>query len=252
MNSPYEAPLYIQIENLLAQKITTNEFLPGEKISSERQLAETYGVNRMTVKRAIDALVKRGFLIRKQGSGTFVQSKNLGDKFYFDLAFNDENTNAGMTKLLSQTGIKLTNKVLGSEVFLTTSFFQQKLNLNVTDKIFGLHRLRLNDSSPFAIEYNYLPYDLFIDAEDINFKQVGLYDYMGSCNHQPTQIFQNVQAIPALEREANLLEVDTGTVLYYVQYSSTDSSGRIVEYTESYLDPSKVHMQYTIDLNADK
>ena len=86
MNDLFHAPLYIQIENLLEKKILSKEFLPGSKIPSERDLAIQYGVNRMTVKKAIDALREKGLLYRKQGSGTYVTSSNVDkENVYFNL-----------------------------------------------------------------------------------------------------------------------------------------------------------------------
>ena len=55
----YRMPLYIQLQDIITKKIEEQVFLPGEKIPSERELAETYGVNRMTAKRAVNQLVER-------------------------------------------------------------------------------------------------------------------------------------------------------------------------------------------------
>ena len=66
----YRMPLYIQLQDIITKKIEEQVFLPGEKIPSERELAETYGVNRMTAKRAVNQLVEKGYLYRVQGSGT--------------------------------------------------------------------------------------------------------------------------------------------------------------------------------------
>ena len=63
----YRMPLYIQLQDIIIKKIEEKKYLPGEAIPSERKMAETYGVNRMTVKRAINKLVELGYLIRKPG-----------------------------------------------------------------------------------------------------------------------------------------------------------------------------------------
>lgn len=71
-NIDYRMPLYIQLQDVLIKRIEEGEFLPGEMIPSERKMAEQYGINRMTVKNAVNSLVERGYLFRVQGRGTFV------------------------------------------------------------------------------------------------------------------------------------------------------------------------------------
>lgn len=66
-------PLYHQLaEDLLAQ-IRSGGYGAGERLPSEHELAERYGVGRPTVRQATDVLVQRGLLTRKRGSGTFVR-----------------------------------------------------------------------------------------------------------------------------------------------------------------------------------
>ena len=54
----YRMPLYIQLQDIIIKKIEEKQYLPGEAIPSERKMAEAYGVNRMTVKRAVNKLVE--------------------------------------------------------------------------------------------------------------------------------------------------------------------------------------------------
>ena len=68
----YRMPIYIQLQDIIVKKIEEKKYLPGEAIPSERKMAEMYGVNRMTVKRAVSKLVEKGYLERKPGSGTYV------------------------------------------------------------------------------------------------------------------------------------------------------------------------------------
>ncbi|MBU5583520.1 GntR family transcriptional regulator, partial [Enterococcus sp. S181_ASV_20] len=58
----YRMPLYQQIKAAIQKKIENKEYLEGAAIPSERKLAEIYEVNRMTAKKAIDALVEEGYL----------------------------------------------------------------------------------------------------------------------------------------------------------------------------------------------
>jgi DNA-binding GntR family transcriptional regulator len=65
-------PLYYQLENLLREKIVSGELEPGDKLPTELELIEQYGVSRITVRQALQALADEGLIERKQGRGTVV------------------------------------------------------------------------------------------------------------------------------------------------------------------------------------
>ena len=65
-------PLYLQLKNTLLNRIDNGELLPGERLESERDLAEKYGVNRQTVRLALNVLIEDGVLIKVPYKGTFV------------------------------------------------------------------------------------------------------------------------------------------------------------------------------------
>ena len=62
----YKIPLYIQLKQLILERIADGEYLPGEKIPSEREMAATYKINRMTVKDAVNSLVEDGILYKEK------------------------------------------------------------------------------------------------------------------------------------------------------------------------------------------
>lgn len=66
-------PLYHQLATLLATGIERGEYPAGERLPSEHQLAERFGLGRPTVRQATDVLVRRGLLERRRGSGTYVR-----------------------------------------------------------------------------------------------------------------------------------------------------------------------------------
>ena len=64
--------LYLQLEVSLKQKIVTGEYAVGERIPTELEMCEEYGVSRITVRRAVQDLVEEGMLKKLRGRGTFV------------------------------------------------------------------------------------------------------------------------------------------------------------------------------------
>lgn len=78
INHNNSLPLYQEIMYLVEEKIKTGELSPGAKLPAERKLAEKLNVNRSTVIRAMEELTAQGVLLRKKGSGTFVNPDKWG------------------------------------------------------------------------------------------------------------------------------------------------------------------------------
>lgn len=76
LNPDSSEPLYAQLAEKLARQIRKGEFEAGMKIPSENVLAERYGIGRPTVRQATDLLIRRGYLVRRRGSGTFVRERS--------------------------------------------------------------------------------------------------------------------------------------------------------------------------------
>jgi GntR family transcriptional regulator len=70
MNSPI--PLYHQLAERLTAKIRAGEYPEASRIPSEHQLAAEYRIGRPTARQATDLLVRKGLLVRRRGSGTYV------------------------------------------------------------------------------------------------------------------------------------------------------------------------------------
>ncbi len=73
-------PLYQQVMDDLKGEIARGVYTAGSCIPSEMELAKSYGVGRVTVRRAIEELSRAGYLNRQQGRGTFVCAPKLKRK----------------------------------------------------------------------------------------------------------------------------------------------------------------------------
>ena len=72
-----QSPLYQQLMTRLKNDILAGVYPSGARIPSEQLLCETYGVSRVTVRKAMLDLVQEGLLVRKQGKGTFVADERI-------------------------------------------------------------------------------------------------------------------------------------------------------------------------------
>ena len=84
-----DAPVYIQIHNAIRADIEAGKWRVGDRIPSERDLAVTFKVSRMTLRQAIQTLVDEGILERRVGSGTYVANQKVQEKMSGVTSFTD-------------------------------------------------------------------------------------------------------------------------------------------------------------------
>ena len=203
-----------------------------EKITSEREMADTYCVNRMTVKNSISSLVEANILYRVHGKGTFVAKKETEKVAFYE---NYTDTGRGLGAVLKDSGKPLTNQTLEKGVIQCRGYLANKLHILKNDDVYVLHRLRSMGTESFALEYCYVPFRLFEDIDSYNFEHVSLYDYMKSKGHLPVVFSQRLTILKAVQPEARLMKIQEGQPLYYFEYIGKDAKGNVVEYTESYV-----------------
>lgn len=132
-------PLIRQIREALELKIAGNIWRPGERIPSERELAEHLGVSRLTARLAINELVAEGMLERQQGKGTYVKAR-LDQPLARFYSFTDEMIRKGMRPRS-----------------LIRSFDADQAGLpELGGAVHRLVRLRLADDEPIMFETTYI------------------------------------------------------------------------------------------------
>ena len=88
-------PLYDQIERNLRDLVVNGHLKPGEAMPGEWDLADLYGVSRLTVRRALDELVRQNWLEKKHGVGTFVRQPTMATIAAGKLSFTEQMRSIG-------------------------------------------------------------------------------------------------------------------------------------------------------------
>ena len=159
-------PLYQQVMDDLKGEIARGVYAAGSRIPSEMELAKSYGVGRITVRRAIEELSRAGYLNRQQGRGTFVCAPKLKRKirqkddvqsFTEGCAANDMVAGA---RLVSRTVVAATRE--------DAAFF----GVEPGSELIVVERVRTADGIPVMLENNAFvladhPYLQTLAAEDL-------------------------------------------------------------------------------------
>jgi DNA-binding LacI/PurR family transcriptional regulator len=80
---------HANVYDALLRQLREGRWKPGDRIPTEAELVEQYGVSRITVTRAVRDLEARGFVERRRGAGTFVRSSGTGANLAFGLLIPD-------------------------------------------------------------------------------------------------------------------------------------------------------------------
>ncbi len=141
---------YLTIKNHLKEAIERNDFKPGEKIYSELELKEKYGVSNTTVVRALQELVFEGYLTRIQGKGTFVSKGMLKKKVGFTEHNVIHKPGGGFEEYTESVKVLSIKEITDKEI-------ARIVEIGANEKIIHFTRMRLDDQKPFAIQHNYIP-----------------------------------------------------------------------------------------------
>lgn len=158
-------PLHLQLRNLLKSEI--DQALYADKIPTEFELMEKYGVSRSTVRQAVKTLVDEGVLEKKQGLGTFIAVRPIEEWLGNLSSFIEIVNDMGM-----KPGIKLLERGFASE--------PQEIadTLGIEDQFYYIHRLRTANGVPLVYEKQYYPLEIgkALDKYDLN--NVSTYDIL--------------------------------------------------------------------------
>lgn len=214
-------PKHAQLRDILSELCRTT-LKPGDILPGERILEETYGVSRITVRRAIGDLVAEGRLRRVRGKGTFVAPNPLVSRLHL-ASFSDE---MGYQKVQASSRILLGERSAApGEV---CAFFGTEASVSHTH----LRRLRLGDGEPYSIDdgwYNSAFAPTLLENDIYN----SVYSVLDNTFKVPiTEAEQTVTAVAAEEDIAELLDIPPNTPLLHITRLAR-SGDRPVEWCSS-------------------
>lgn len=230
-------PLYSQLKDRIISTINNDELKYGEKIPTEIEIMEQYNVSRITVRRAIEELVEEGYLIKKQGKGTFVIKNKIERK----LTYSYKNTQPiSFTKELELNNIIPSAQVIDLKIIDPIEEFNKMLNINLNDKLIYMKRLRLANNIPTAIEINYFSYTYF--EELLNKNLTGsLYKIL----EEDFKVFPNknlkleLEVVKANDEQSKLLNIPISEPLFLFFGITADNNNNPIHIAKRYLIASK-------------
>ena len=214
-------PLYQQVMDHIRDDIHQGTYAEGDRIPSEAELSEIYGVSRITVRRAVKELSDDGYLTKRQGKGTFVSRPKLMRKLHQD------SSTQSFTDTCRESGREPGARLLGRELTEAWTEEREFLGLEEGARLIHVRRLRTVDGIPIMLENNFFPAEGFGFLLDEDLEDVSIFDVV----EQRTGRRPNgddactLEIVRATSELSAPLGVPRGEPLFYEHIDFTDQDG---------------------------
>jgi GntR family transcriptional regulator len=215
----------------LADRIEVGEFAQGDRLPTERALSQQLGVSRMTVRAAMDRLVQRDLIVRRQGSGTFVAEPKLRQ---------DASKLRGFFEDTVGQGVLPVSRLLEQGDMLATRHLAGVLNLSVGESVYRVVRIRSARGVPVVLETSYFPAAVVPGLLAMDLEHSSIYRLMGQeFSARPVRARQSLEVSTAHGSDAAALEIPAGSPVMLIERVSWDALDRTVEYARDLYRPDR-------------
>ncbi len=222
-------PVHVSIRDDLRMRITAGEWVAGDRLPSEIDLAGRYGVARMTIRQAIGALADEGLVVRRQGLGTFAADRLATRRVGALLSFTEE---------MASQGRDVKTTLIKAGVEQPPDRAREALQLAAGAAAVTIQRVRIVDGGPLVVQHSWLPYARFAGLDADPLINGSLYATIeGRYGVRITRARQVFTATATGEPEAGLLELEPGSPVLQITSITYDGTNRPVEFAMSAMRP---------------
>jgi GntR family transcriptional regulator len=217
-------PVYYQLAQELQRRIEAGLLKPGDLVPSERELADTYGISRMTVRQGLANLVSEGLLSRERGRGTFVTIPKIDKRLGSLTSFTED---------MRSRGKRASSRVLSARMVLPTPRVVEGLKVPEGQMVALVERLRLADNEPVGIERAHL---FFAGCEAVLERDLtgSLYQILRSeLGVFPTSAEERIEAGACSPHEAEVLGITRQTPVLLITRITLTQHQRPFEFVDS-------------------
>jgi GntR family transcriptional regulator len=223
INFESRIPYYIQLMDILKEKVQLGNWAAGDQIPGEQDLCELYGISRTVVRQALRELELEGVINRRKGKGTFISQPKISEGLAQKLT--------GFYQDMVERGLKPVTKVLHQNVTHSNEKVARFLNINPGDKVVDILRLRFINEEPIQLVTTYIPFEICPALATVDLTNRSLYEYLET----ESGVFiakgrRYLEAVLANESEAELLGIERGSPLLMLDSISFSESGQPIEY----------------------
>jgi GntR family transcriptional regulator len=217
LTTEYPEPLWEQARAALYARIAVGEVKAGSRLPPERELCQLLGISRVTLRKALAALVEEGVLRSAHGRGWYVASPERKEW---------PNTLESFTETARRMGLVSSSRVLRSELGTSTLDEAEAFQIAPGTPLYRLDRVRMLDGVPIAVDESLVPGDIAVGLDTVDFTTRSLYDTIAGLGFQLAQADTTIEARQADGVLAGHLAIAAGTPVLEMRQIVRDRNQR--------------------------
>jgi GntR family transcriptional regulator len=216
-------PYYLQLIDILKERVQQGIWVPGDQIPGEQDLCKLYGVSRTVVRQALLELELEGTIVRRKGKGTFITKPKISEGLVQKLT--------GFYQDMVERGLKPVTRVLHQAVIPASEKVAHYLGIEPGARVIEIERLRAINDEPILVVTTYIPFELCPPLATADLTERSLYEYLETqAGILLARGQRYIEAVPASESEAQLLGITRGAPVLMLDSISYTENGQAVEY----------------------
>ncbi len=237
MDTRTKVPLYMQLKTLILEKIQSKEWQPGYMLPTETNFQDMFNVSRMTVRHALDDLEYEGYVIKKQGKGTFVAPEKLSYHLPKLTSFSED---------MQQKGYVPGSLTLELEIIRDAAVAHGIMQLDYETPLIYLRRLRMLNGTALGV------HDAFFNLRLLDEAKICAEIESGSLrnvlDHEASfySILENrygidigyadesIEAVACPQNVASQLKVKQNTPVILLKRTTYTTDNQCIEYVKMY------------------
>lgn len=216
--------LFEQLKDILLEKIKEGEYKEGDKLPSERELSEMYGISRVTVRQTLNELVNEGVLTKRQGKGSYVAFQRIENRLDSLLGFVEEFA----IKNSKCEVVLLRNELVTApaEACIAMQAQEGTTMLLIVRHIFV-------DGRSIGIDYTYVPRHISYLLKGMDFSKDILYAFLEHNGYKLAYADQTITAEQPAEEEARLLKIEATAPMLAINRTAYVEGDRPIVYSRT-------------------
>jgi DNA-binding GntR family transcriptional regulator len=204
IRTDYPDQLWVQAADAIREQIVEGSMRPGSRLTPERELCQKLGISRVTLRKALQALVEDGVLTPSHGRGWYIAGGPVGRNEW-------PNSLESFSETAKRMGLIASSRVLRTETSAATLDEAESLGIAPGTPLFRLGRVRLLDEVAIAIDLSLVPAAFLPDPSRYDFRVHSLYEALAEAGHDLANAETTIEAREATSEIAAQLNVVVGT-----------------------------------------
>jgi GntR family transcriptional regulator len=221
-NANSALPLYAQLEQILADRISDGSWRPGDQLPTEDQLVSEFEISRTTVRTTVQNLARRGLIEIRRGKGTFVAQPKIEPPLTGLSSFVED---------MCALGHSASARLLGHRSMPASKIVAQKLNLPVGDPVIYVRRVRLANGIALSYDETWLPRELGEQVVSNNLEAEPIFKLLEEKYDTPLiEAEYRLEAVVADRIVAQTLDIAIASPIFLIERVSFTKDDRPVDY----------------------